>query len=456
MGNDLPSWCDGPAMMELLLILGLVAASGVLAGAEMAVVTARRGRLEQAADLGSARARAALQLRRNPERFLATVQVGITLVSAIAGAYGGATLAHQMEPWLRDFGCGELAPELAFGVVVALVTYLSVVFGELVPKSLALRFADRYALAVARPMIVLGWIGRPIVWLLSTSSNLVLRLFGDRTNFVEGKLTREDLEHLVTEASTGGGIDEHTGHLVARALEFTQLRVADVMVPRRFVQAIAIDDDIATLRTVMLDRGHRRVPVFRDSVDHVVGYVLREDVLARLWNQQPLHIQQLIREPFFVPETMAADHALRELQQRRLHLAIVVEEHGGTAGLVTLEDLIEELVGEIFHEHDTAPPRPIQREAAGVHRVLGSVTPRELWRELRLELPEQTEGGRTLSGILVTMAGDRVPAVGERFRLAPTCEAEVVEASPRRVRVLRLRTVDPKATTPVVDGGNPA
>lgn len=442
-------------MMELLLILGLVAASGVLAGAEMAVVTARRGRLEQAAEEGSTRARAALLLRRNPERFLATVQVGITLVSAIAGAYGGATLAHQMEPWLRDLGCGDLAAELAFGIVVALVTYLSVVFGELVPKSLALRFADRYALAIARPMIVLGWIGRPIVWLLSTSSNLVLRLFGDRTNFVEGKLTREDLEHLVAEASTGGGIDEHTGHLVARALEFNQLRVADVMVPRRFVQAIAIDDDVTKLRAAMLDRGHRRVPVYRDSVDHVVGYVLREDVLARLWNQQPLHVPELVREPFFVPDTMAADRALRELQQRRLHLAIVVEEHGGTAGLVTLEDLVEELVGEIFHEHDIAPPRPIQREAAGVHRVLGSVTPRELWRELQLELPGESEGGRTLSGILVTMAGDRVPTVGERFRLAPTCEAEVVEASPRRVRVLRLRTVDPKTKTPSVGGGDP-
>lgn len=436
-------------MLELLLVLGLVALGGVLAGAEMAVVTARRGRLERAAEAGSARARAALQLRRNPERFLATVQVGITLVAAIAGAYGGSSLAARIEPLLRRIGCGDLAPELAFGAVVALVTYLSVVFGELVPKSLALRFADRYAIAIAQPMAVLGWIGRPIVWLLSTSSNVVLRLFGDHTNFVEGKLSREDLEHLVAEASSAGGIDESTGRLVARALEFTQLRVVDVMVPRRFMVAIAAGADAGALRGAMLERGYRRVPVYQDSIDRIVGYVLREDVLARLWHGRPLRIDELVREPFFLPESMSAERALRELQRRRLHLAIVVEEHGGTAGLVTLEDLIEELVGEIFHEHDAAPQAPIQREAEGVYRVLGSVSPRELARELDIELPETGEGGRTLSGILVAAAGDRVPTAGERLRLTPTIEAEVVEASPRRVRVLRLHVVAADAVTPV-------
>lgn len=425
-------------MSELLLLLGLVALGGVLAGAEMALVTARRGRLEQAAAAGSARARAALHLRRNPERFLATVQVGITLVGAIAGAYGGASLAAGLAPLLRDLGCGAAADNIAFGLVVALITYLSVVFGELVPKSLALRFADRYALAVARPMVLIGWLGRPVVWLLAASSNLVLRLFGDRTNFVEGKLTREDLEHLVEEASTEGGIDVSTGRLVSRALEFSQLRVADVMVPRRFVHALPETATAADLRTALLDQGHRRVPVFAGSIDHITGYVLREDVLACLWDGRVPKVAELRREPFFLPETMPAERALREMQTRRLHLALVVEEHGGTAGLITLEDLVEELVGEIFHERDAAPPRPIVREAAGVWRVLGSVPLRDVWRELRVELPERGEG-RTIGGLLVTLAGDRVPTAGERFVVAPGLELEVVEASPRRVRVARLR-----------------
>jgi len=424
-------------VVELLLILGLVLLGGVLAGAEMAIVTARRGRLEQAAAAGSPRARAALRLRQQPERFLATVQIGITLVGAFAGAYGGSTLAASLEPWLRDLGCGDAAGELAFALVVALVTYLSVVFGELVPKSLALRFADRYALLVARPMGLLGQLARPVVWLLSTSSNLVLRLFGDRTNFVEGKLTREDLEHLVEEAKTGGGIDASTERLVSRALEFSSLTVGDVMVPRRFLRALPESAGPAELRAAMLQHGHRRVPVFAGSVDEITGYVLREDVLQRLWDGQDLAIPALRRAPFFVPESMPAERALRELQQRRLHLAIVVEEDGGTAGLVTLEDLVEELVGEIFHEHDEAPPRPIQAEGAGRWRLLGSVPLRELDRELELRLDERGEA-RTVAGLLVELAGDRVPTAGETFALPDGDSLEVVEASPRRVRVARL------------------
>jgi putative hemolysin len=424
-------------VIELVLLLALVVLGGVLAGAEMALVTARRGRLEEAAAAGSARARAALQLRRNPERFLATAQIGITLVGAFAGAYGGSSLAAQLEPTLRGLGVGDSAPQLAFGLVVALVTYLSVVFGELVPKSLALRFADRYALAVARPMLVLGWLGRPLIWLLSASSNLVLRVFGDRTNFVEVRLTREDLEHLVEEASTAGSIDVSTGRLVARALDFSQLRLADVMVPRRFVQAVPEDAGDDTLRAAMLGKGHRRVPVYRGSIDHVTGYVLREDVLARLWDREPLDTKALRREPFFLPDSMPASRALRELQDRRLHLAIVVEEHGGTAGLITLEDLVEELVGEIFHEHDALPAQPIQREAADRVRVLGSVTLRDVWHELKLDLPERGDA-RTVGGLAVALAGERVPAAGERFAVAPGVELEVVDASPRRVRVVRL------------------
>ncbi len=428
-------------MVELLLLLALVTAGGVLAGAEMALVTARRGRLEEAAGAGSTRARAALQLRRDPERFLATVQVGITLVGAVAGAYGGSSLAALLEQPLRDLGVGESAPRLAFVLVVALVTYLSVVFGELVPKSLALRFADRYALAVARPMLVLGWLGRPVIWLLAASSNLVLRAFGDRTNFVEGRLTRQDLEHLVEEASDAGSIDVSTGRLVARALDFSQLRVADVMVPRRFVHAVPEDADDAALRAAMLGKGHRRVPVYRDSIDHVTGYVLREDVLACLWDGRALDVGALRREPFFLPESMRADRALRELQDRRLHLAIVVEERGGTAGLVTLEDLVEELVGEIFHEHDALPAQPIQREGAATVRVLGSVTLRDVWHELKLELPDRGDA-RTVGGLATALAGERVPAAGERFPVVPGIELEVVEASPRRVRVVRLHLTD--------------
>jgi putative hemolysin len=425
-------------VVELLILVLLVLAGGVLAGAEMAVVTARRGRLEQLASDGSHRARAAMRLRANPERFLASVQVGITLLGALAGAFGGTTFAVQVEPLCRWLGLGDASPQAALLLVVLAVTYLSVVFGELVPKSLALRFADRYALAIARPMVLFGWLARPVAWVLTVSSNLVLRLFGDRTNFLEAKLTREDLGHLVEQASTGGGIDVGTGQLMARALEFARLRVQDVMVPRRFVQAVPADAGPAQLRAAMLDAGRRRVPVYEGSIDNVVGYVLREDVTACLWDGREPNLADLRREPFFVPEVMPAERALREMQQRQVHLAIVVEEHGGTAGLVTLEDLVEELVGEIFHERDKTPPKPIERAPDGSWLLLGTVTLRDVWRELDIELLERGEG-RTIGGLLVALAGDRVPAAGERFEAAPGVELEVVEASLRRVRSARLR-----------------
>lgn len=424
-------------MVELLILFGLVLAGGVLAGAEMAIVTARRGRLEQLAEDGSARARAALRLRRHPERFLASVQVGITLVGAVAGAFGGSAFAHQLEPLCRWAGCGDASPEVAFALVVAAVTFLSVVFGELIPKSLALRFADRYALAIARPMELFGHLARPVVWLLAATSNLVLRAFGDRTNFVEGRLSREDLTHLVEEAAEGGGIDVGTGDLVTRALEFQSLRVRDVMVPRRFVKALREDAAPAELHAVMVTAGHRRVPLFADTVDHVTGYVLREDVLAKLWAGEPVHLASLRREPFIVPDVMPAPIVLRELQRRRLQLAIVVDEHGTTAGIVTIEDLVEELVGEIFHEHDAAPVLPVRREATGAWVLLGTVPLREVARSTGIELPELGEG-RSVGGLLIALAGDRVPVAGERFPIDDGHELEVVEASVRRVRVVRL------------------
>jgi putative hemolysin len=426
-------------MYELAVLFALILTGGILAGAEMAVVTVRRARLEQAAEGGSRRARLALHLRSNPERFLATVQVGITLIGAVAGAFGGASFAARLEPLLRDLGCGDAAPEIAFAIVVAIVTFLSVVFGELVPKSLALRHAEHYALWVARPMLWLGWLARPVISLLTATSNAVLRLFADRTNFVEAKLTRDDLERMVEEATTAGDLDVRTGQLMTRALDFLSLRVDDVMVPRRQIVALPRDADAAAIRRALLDAGHRRVPVYDGSIDNIVGYLLREDVLVCLWDGRPIAIDELRREPFFVPQQLPAELALRELQQRRLHLAIVVEEHGGTAGLVTLEDLIEELVGEIFHERDAPQPKQVAQEAPGTFRLLGGAPLREVQRDLGLELPAPDDA-RTVSGLLVVLAGGRVPSAGERFTAPPDLEFEVVEASPRRVRSARLHT----------------
>lgn len=431
-------------MIEILFVLLLVLLNGVFAGAELAIVSSRKSRLQALADAGSARARAALALRAEPERFLASVQVGITTIGAVAGAFGGAALAKVLEPWFRALpGLEPAAEELAFVTVVAVITYLSVVFGELVPKSLALRAAEPYALLIARPMQLLAWIGRPVVWLLAASANAVLKLFGDHTSFLEGKLSREDLESVVHEARAAGSLDPATSRLMTRALDFARLRVDDVMVHRRSIVAVPRSASGDELRQAMLTRGHRRIPVYGTSIDDIVGYVLREDVLASVWNGKPVDVEALLRQPFVVPEAMPAGRTLHELQARKLPIAIVVDEHGGTSGLVTIEDLVEELVGELLNEHDFAGPDVIQADGDDAFLVQGNVDVRDLAERLGIRLPE-LRNSRTLGGAVVELAGGRLPKSGEKFVFG-ACELEAIDVSPRRVRQVRVR---PQRLTP--------
>ena len=431
-------------MFELVVIVILVILNGILAGSEMAVVTARKARLEARAQDGHRGAQAVLRLRENPERFLAAVQVGITLVGAIAGAFGGSRLAGPLAAWLESIGFGVASPEIALALVVILVTYLSVVFGELVPKSLALRVAERYALVIARPLTVLTVVARPLVWLLTSSSNLVLRAFGDHTNFLESRLTREDFEMMVVEARSEGHLDEPTGTLLTRALEFTELKIRDVMVHRREVVTLNVTASPDEIRRVLLDQGLRRVPVIDGTVDTVIGYLLRDDVMAFLWEQKPLDLQALARPPFFLSDLTTAERALRELQSRKLHLAIVVDENGGVAGIVTLEDLVEELVGEIFHERDKPLPQKLVQEKPGVWLTQGTVDVRELSRIVGVELPELGDA-RTIGGLCVALAEDHIPPQGSVFELDSGIRLEVVEATARRVRQVRVALITPES-----------
>jgi putative hemolysin len=424
-------------MIEFLVVLALVGINAILSGTEMAVVAARRSRLQTAADKGDERARRALELRRNPERFLATVQVGITLVGAVAGAFGGASLSQVLEPLFAAIpGCAPIADEAAFVVVVALITFLSVVLGELIPKSIALRHAERIAITMAGPVLLLEKIASPAVWLFVKSSNLVLRPFHDSTNFIESRLTREDLAAMVTEASNQSDVAPNTRLLLDRAMVFSSLRVTDVMVHRRLVVALPVDADEQALRQALVVAGHRRVPVFETSRDHVVGYILRDDVVAHVWDRVPLSVASLRRPAFYLPETSKADFALLEMQRRRTHLAIVIDEHGLMQGIVTLEDLLEELVGEIDHERDATPDVAIRAEADGRWIVAAAVDIRELARAtgVRIAAPENV---RSVGGFVLHLAGNVLPERGSHFA-AGDVEFEVLDVSPLRIDAVRV------------------
>jgi len=283
---------------ELLVILALVIANGLFAGAEIAVLSVRKTRLHELTRRRDRRAMAVSALRDQPERFLGTVQIGITVVTSAAAAFGGASLARDLAPVLERLGFGHYADEVAFGVVIAGVSFLSLVLGELVPKSLALRYSDGYAFLVGRPLLALARLARPVVWLLTGCSNLVLRLFGDRTTFTETRLSRDELQQLVEEAARVGSVDPHASEIASRALGFGEVAVAEIMVPRTRVVALRRGAPLAELRQVILEEGHSRMPVFDGTLDRVVGYVVARDVLALVWEGDLIVLEDLLRPLF--------------------------------------------------------------------------------------------------------------------------------------------------------------
>ncbi len=425
-------------------------ANGVFSGAEIAVLSIRRTRLAQLVEEGRASARAVKKLRDAPEQFLATVQIGITVIGATAAAFGGASLARRIAPAFAALpGLGHYADAIALGLVVAGISFLSLVLGELVPKSIALRAAERYALAVARPLLGVAQIARPLVWLLTQSSNLLLRPFGDRTTFTESRLSVEEIEQLVDEAGRAGALDAPTAEIASRALAFRDLTAGDVMVPRSRIVALPRDASQEDLKRMLLEEGHSRMPVYDGTLDNLVGYVMAKDLASMAWERQLIVLDDLLRPVHFVPEAAKAVHVLRDMQRRRTQIAAVVDEHGGIAGLLTLEDLVEELVGDIFGETEV-PEALWHPEADGAAVVRGEAPIREVNRALGLDLPEG-EDYTTVAGLCIALAG-AVPERGARLRTEDGTEIEIVDASPRLVRLVRIRPKPPKTEEEAAEG----
>jgi putative hemolysin len=410
----------------------------VFSGAEIAILSMRRTRLQELVEEGSGGAIAVEGLRADPERFLATVQVGITLVSAAAAAFGGASIAARIAPVLKLVPpLAPFAERLSLVLVVLLVSYLSLVLGELVPKSLALRAGESYAMLIGRPLAGLAWVARPVVWALRGSSNVVLRAFGDSTSFVESRLSAAELRQLVDEAATGGTLDPKVGEIATRAFDFGDLAVKAAMVPRNQIVAVPRDVTLEAFAGLVRARGHARVLVYGADLEDILGVVVVRDVLAQGALDGKLSFEGLLHPVPFVPTTMGAPALLRDLQARQLHLALVVDEQGLVRGLITLEDLLEELVGEILSEGDV-PEAKAKREPDGSILAAGSLAIHEVNRACGLELPEG-ETFSTLAGLCMSVA-EQIPTKGTRLAVEGY-ELEIVDASTRRVKMVRIRSL---------------
>lgn len=423
-------------MTEALIIFALILANGVFSGAEIAVLSLRKTRLRELLENGQVRARAVQALRDQPERFLATVQTGITVISAAAAAFGGDVFAERLARLLSHINVlAPYAKQLGFALVVVVISFLSLVLGELVPKSLALRFAEGYAMLMAPLLLGLSYVARPVIWLLTASSNLVLRIFHDKTSFTETRLSPEELREMVAEAAKTGSLDPHASELATRAIDFRELTVAAVMVPRVQILAIPRDATAEQVQQALVRHVHTRIPVYEGTLDNVVGYIATKDIILPALRKEDFSVDKFLRLARFVPATMRALDLLQDMQQQRGSIALVVDEQGGLHGLVTIEDLIEELVGDIFSEQDTQISF-IQPEPGGTALVLGTAAVRDVNRALKLELPE-SDHWHTIAGLCITLA-EEIPAQGARLKTADGTILEIVDASPRRVRSIRV------------------
>ncbi len=403
-------------LWEILLILVLVLANGFFAGAEIAVIAARRGRLEQRAEAGSRGAQRALELARDPNRFLPTVQVGITLVSALGAAYGGRQIVGRLSQVIAELPVPAIqshAEGIGLAGFVLVFTYVSLVVGELVPKRVALRHAEGVSILVAPVMHLVATLARPVVWLMGASTSAVLWLLRLHTA-TSPAVSLDDIEYLIETGTEEGLLEPVERRLAVESLRLGEHSVTDVMRPRIDLDAM----DVATppdevLGTVAM-AGFSRVPVYENDLDHVLGYVHTKDVLRQLHLGWPVELRKLMRPAIFVPETMRLDRLLELFRQQRTRLAIVLNEYGGTEGLVTLEDVIEEVVGEIRHEHGQEVEPRLVRQDPESWLVDGGVAISDLAEQLQVsrhKLPENRDF-RTVAGLVLDRLG-RLPKVGD-------------------------------------------
>jgi|SRR5215203_5452863 len=421
--------------LQIAVIVVLTLLNGLFAMSETALVSSRKARLRQRAEAGDKGARAALELADSPNRFLSTVQIGISLIGVLAGAFGGAALAGPLAEALR--GVPALAPyagPIAFGAVVAAITYLSLIIGELVPKRLALNGAETVASRVAAPMRFISAITSPAVWVLGASTEGVLRLLGVRQTG-ESPVSEQEVEILMEEGARAGIFEEEERDLVRRALQLDDRPVRELMTPRPNVVWLDADDPPEEVLRLARESRHSYFPVACGDLDGLLGIASVKDAWASGADEQPAELLGALRRPALVSEGVPATRALGAFKRSGLPLALVIDERGHIEGLVTLTDVLEALVGEVPDEDETLEEAIVRRED-GSWLVDGLLAAEELKERLGSSgLPsfhdEEAANYQTVGGMVMDLLG-RVPAAGDRFE-RDGCSFEVLDMDGRRV-----------------------
>lgn len=435
-----PTLSAGTIVGRLLIVLALVLANGFFVAAEFALVAARATRIDALADQGHRRAQITREALRHLDRYISGTQLGITLASLALGWVGEGTIAAIMvqifddlpDPW-RIFAAHGVAVPVAF----AFITFLHIVLGELAPKSLALLYPEEVSLWTAGPLIVFSRILAPFIALLNGAANRLLRLLGLRAPTEMERVHRpQEIEMLLMQTYEHGLLAEEPVEMIRGVFDLSEITAGEVMTPRTDVVALPAGSTVAEAADLILQSGHSRIPVYTGSLDHVVGIILAHDVWAAERAGKQI-VDDLVRSPLFVPNSRPIEGLLYEMQRTRSHMAIVIDEFGGTAGILTLEDLVEEIVGEIHDEYETEPPG-IQELGAGEIHLGGGVTVHEINDRFDLDLPE--EDYTTIAGYVLGRLG-RIANEGDEVSF-PGGHLRVLSMDGRRIERLALTIED--------------
>jgi putative hemolysin len=417
---------------EISIILLLILINGFLSLSEMALVAARKVRLQQMVEDGDTRAATALRLTESPGRMLSTVQVGISLISILTGVFGGATLADRIAVVLVRWPLIEpYARPISLTFVVLIITYLSLILGELAPKRIALNGAERIARLVAPVMDLLSKIVSPLVSFLNASTNLVLRIIGAKPS-TDSPVSDEEVRILIEQGTESGVFEPIEEEIVGQLFRLSDLTVDALLTPRTEVAWLDLDDTPAEIAAKLTSFAHSRFPVAEGSLDNVVGLVLVKDLFALSLLGRELDLRSVMQPPVFIPDSMPALEALERLRQTRTHIAMIIDEYGGLEGLVTLADFVEAIIGEVPDVGDLDDPDVVRR-ADGSY-LLDGMTPIDRFQELFdiKDLPDENEGYyQTVGGFVMSMLG-RVPNAGDSFDWSQL-RFEVMDMDGRRV-----------------------
>ena len=416
---------------EIFLIFVLLILNGIFSMSEIAIVSAKRIRMKQRAENGDLGAKTAIDLAESPDKFLSTVQIGITLIGIIAGAFGGASLSARLTPFFQ--GIPVLVPyaeEVSFGIVILLITYFSLVIGELVPKTIALIAPEKIASLVSRPMNFISKVTAPFVWVLSVSTNMIIKLFRLGSGS-ETTVTEEEIKAMIAQGTTEGVIDETEQELLESIIRLDDQRITALMTQRKYIGWIDLHDSQEEIKKEILKSSFSRLLVCEGDLDNVKGFVKAKDLLNNILSEQPFDLEKSLKEPIFVPETKTALEVLENFQESLTHFAVIVDEFGLTQGVVTTNDILEAIVGDLPHQgvrHESA----VQRED-GSWLMDGRLSTADFTNILGLKSLPQDEKGmyETLAGFMIKRFG-KLPTIAEKFEWSGYI-FEVVDMDGKRV-----------------------